>query len=145
MIEKPEAVFIGIVAQKAILECGGKILFVRSKIGEGKWDLPGGRLHFGEDPIDGLQREVQEEIGCQCEIDGVVSVNQVYHETAQKHCVFITYKGTLANGSKIEIPEDELESFTWLPIEDCTADNVYLNCYEAIFKYQKQKNDNSLF
>ncbi len=31
--------------------------------GEGKWNGPGGKIHFGEAPIDAAIRETQEEIG----------------------------------------------------------------------------------
>jgi 8-oxo-dGTP diphosphatase len=39
----------------------GKILLIREK--DGSWELPGGGLEHGEDPIIGLQREVSEETG----------------------------------------------------------------------------------
>ncbi len=31
---------------------------------DGHWELPGGGLDHGEDPHDGLIREIEEEIGC---------------------------------------------------------------------------------
>lgn len=40
---------------------GDRVLLLRKA--EGKWDLPGGRLDQHEDPMDGLARELQEEIG----------------------------------------------------------------------------------
>ena len=42
----------------------GKILFARraNEPAKGKWDLPGGFLEAGEHPVDGLRREVKEEM-----------------------------------------------------------------------------------
>jgi ADP-ribose pyrophosphatase YjhB (NUDIX family) len=43
--------FVGKVAQKALIEKDGKILFVQYPVGdaaEGLWDLPGGRLNQSE-------------------------------------------------------------------------------------------------
>ena len=50
---------------KAVLFNGNKILLLMSAGGrfKGQLDLPGGHLHYDEDPIRGLQREVQEETG----------------------------------------------------------------------------------
>ncbi len=39
----------------------GKFLLIRED--NGMWELPGGGLDHGEDPIEGLRREVQEETG----------------------------------------------------------------------------------
>lgn len=139
MIEKPEEIFVGLVAQKVIIEQAGKILCVRTKLDAGKWDLPGGRLHLNEEPIAGLEREVYEEIGCNCEVHDVVSVNQFYHAAADKPCVFIAYHATLQSDYTIQIPDDELEGFTWLPIAECTPAIVYENCCVAIENYSKKK------
>jgi mutator protein MutT len=53
------------VSKAVIIKEDGALLLLRSK-GEkfpGKWDLPGGHIHVGEDPKDGLVREVKEETG----------------------------------------------------------------------------------
>lgn len=50
------------VTVKGILENRqGKMLFVKDR--RGKWELPGGRMAFGENPRDALQRELKEELG----------------------------------------------------------------------------------
>lgn len=40
----------------------GEVLLVRQRH-TGRWALPGGLLRRGEEPIDGVRREVQEEVG----------------------------------------------------------------------------------
>jgi 8-oxo-dGTP pyrophosphatase MutT (NUDIX family) len=47
---------------KVILHDGDDILVLKGIVGLG-WDLPGGHIHVGEGPLDGLKREVYEETG----------------------------------------------------------------------------------
>jgi len=48
---------------RLLLICGDEVLLVNNWLGAGKWNLPGGGLHKGEDPKLGLLREVFEETG----------------------------------------------------------------------------------
>jgi len=53
------------VSKAVIVKQDGALLLLRSA-GQKfphKWDLPGGHIHVGEDPKDGLIREVREETG----------------------------------------------------------------------------------
>ena len=55
-----------IVAKLALFTKDGSILLLKrsnlSKKHKGEWDLPGGHIHEGEEIVDGLRREVKEEI-----------------------------------------------------------------------------------
>ena len=53
------------VSKAVIIKEDGALLLLRSTGQKfpGKWDLPGGHIHMGEDPKDGLIREVNEETG----------------------------------------------------------------------------------
>src|SRR3989344_5432691 len=58
---------IGVSQKVVILNSEGKLLTIRrsetAPAGPLHWDLPGGDLDYGEDPIQGIVREVKEETG----------------------------------------------------------------------------------
>lgn len=46
---------------RVIIRCGKEVLVVRGWLGSGRWILPGGGMHAGEDAVAGAIREVREE------------------------------------------------------------------------------------
>lgn len=50
---------------------GSKIVVVKGWLGSGKWGLPGGGLHKGEEPLRGVLREVAEETGIRLDVKRV--------------------------------------------------------------------------
>ena len=66
------------VSKAVITKEDGALLLLRSA-GQKfphKWDLPGGHIHVGEDPKDGLIREVREETG----ITLIEPIEKLYEE-----------------------------------------------------------------
>lgn len=54
------------IVTAAVIEKDGKVLIAKRKRGgpqENKWEFPGGKLAADENPEDGLQREIREELG----------------------------------------------------------------------------------
>ena len=60
------------LALKAVIEKGGRFMILKRSekedISQGEWDLPGGAVEFGEEPIKALKREVKEECGIEIEV-----------------------------------------------------------------------------
>jgi 8-oxo-dGTP diphosphatase len=111
--------FIGV---KAIIQNNGKILLIRRSEKykkdniEGIWDIPGGRITPGEEPLDGLKREVMEETGLELkEIKRVIDVSTVF-KNDEKQIVRITYLCK----SKTTKPKlsDEHTEFVWIKPSD---------------------------
>lgn len=138
MLEKDAEHFVGQVAQKAIIERDGKVLFVKSHHDE-RWDLPGGRLHANEYPVAGLKREVREEIGCECDIETMLTIDQYFHDSAKTPCVFINYVARISDQGEIIIAEDELSAYCWLDPTELREDMTFPNCSKALEVYRRMK------
>lgn len=95
--------FFGQVAQKAVLKYGDSFVLVKEQ-GEDKWILPGGRLNVGEKPAAGLLREIKEELGIDCTIENIISVD-TYHggDKSKTPKFFVFYFANAHPGQKIVI------------------------------------------
>ena len=111
--------YIGVVAQKALIEQDGKILLVQyPSTDHYLWDLPGGRLHNDETAIEGLVREVTEEIGAPIEMTGIVTT-LLNHGTVFDAFVVI-YRARLANPGQPLVPEaGEIGHIEWKDKKEC--------------------------
>ncbi|MGH7141448.1 MAG: NUDIX domain-containing protein [Minisyncoccia bacterium] len=108
--------FVGTVAQKAFIEKDGKLLLVQYPTNDpfvaGTWDLPGGRLHQGESVIEGLTREVREEIGAEVEVEKILKTAVNVGPSFSAYVVI--YKAALRDRDQELIPEaGEIGGIEW--------------------------------
>lgn len=89
--------FYRVAAKALIRDDKGQILLVKEK--SDKWDLPGGGLDHGEDPEDGIKREILEEIGISSGITVGKSIRQKSFWMADKQAwlMWIVYEVTLSD------------------------------------------------
>jgi ADP-ribose pyrophosphatase YjhB (NUDIX family) len=101
----------------------GEVLLVRVADrgpGHGLWMVPGGGLKFGEDPLDGLVREVVEETGLEVlpgELLGVRSTVIEPADTISRHriqAVGILYRATVAGGSLNDEVDGSTDLARWI-------------------------------
>lgn len=116
--EIPGTHFVGEVAQKVLIEKDGKILMCRGK-GFSNYDLPGGRVHKGETPEEGLRREIKEELGVDIQIGEAFH----FHVTEETYSgiprYILVFRATLLNQSQPLTPaEDEIQEIRWVGKED---------------------------
>lgn len=87
----------------------------------GAWNTVGGFLGYGEDPIEGLKREVREETGSDCEVDSFVTMNaDRYGENGQ---ALLNSYFIVRLLSEELTPEDDISELCWFPL-DALPDNI---------------------
>ena len=112
------------VAMKAFVEHEGKVLILResathkSNTGAGSYDVPGGRVDAGENPMEALRREVKEETGLEVEIGQLFSMLEwqrpIYGEDCQ---IFGLYFRCTTTDTAVQLSKEH-DQFEWIDPKD---------------------------
>lgn len=77
------------VAAYAVCVRDGQLLLARSPAADGlgsEWVLPGGGMEHGEDPLDTVVRELDEETGYRVEVTGLLGIDSFHHTFRHGGC-----------------------------------------------------------
>ena len=124
------------LAAYAVIRRGPTILLTRiSRRGHhtGRWTLPGGGVDHGESPIEALSREVAEECGMDCEVGGLIGVDDVHFSgTAPSgrhedfHGIHLLFSATVADDAEprpVEV-DGTTDAAAWVDVSDIEAGRV---------------------
>lgn len=99
----------------------------------GSWTLPGGGVDHGESPRDALVREVREECGVACRVDGLVAVDDVHFSgTAPSgrhedfHAIHLVFSGSVPGDAEPRVVEVDgtTDAVAWVPLADVASGRV---------------------
>ncbi len=102
-----------ILVMAAIIEDKGKFLITQrpKDVHNGeRWEFPGGKVDFGEDPRYALGREIEEELGIKIEADDILELSShVYDE--KKHIVLVACHCRYISG---KVKKKQIKDFKWV-------------------------------
>jgi 8-oxo-dGTP diphosphatase len=102
---------IGVFA--SIFDHDKRALCVRQNYGDRHWTTPGGRLEAYETPLDGLIREVREEIGAEIDVLGLVGV----YANSYKDDLVLNFAARLIGNLADWQPHDEIADLGFFPLD----------------------------
>jgi 8-oxo-dGTP diphosphatase len=76
----------------------------------GRWEFPGGKVDFGEDPRKGLEREIKEELGIVVKAHELLDYSSFVYE-GKKHIVLLGIHCDYVSG---EIEHREVADHAWV-------------------------------
>ena len=103
---------IGVFA--SIFDTAGRALCLRQNYGEHLWTTPGGGLEAGEAPIDGLRREVREEIGAEIAVEGLIGL----YANVYKDDLVLNFSTRLLTALDGWQAHDEIAELGFFPLKD---------------------------
>jgi len=123
----------------AIIEKDNKYLFTKrvdpNPRYNGKWQLPGGGVEYGETPEEALKREIQEELGVTVGKCVVVPYIDTKIRTNWQG-IFITYHCHLKNSESKFTLNEEASEYRWFSADeiDYSKNDIFEGCVEMIEK-----------
>src|SRR6266540_4048398 len=105
-----------LVAEAALVR-GHDVLMVKAKRGfsRGYWNRPSGFLDFGEAPETAVEREVEEEVGADITLDGLLGVYHSGFPGKPTYTMGFVYRAHTED-TKFRLKPDEIEAADWFPV-----------------------------
>jgi len=83
-----------------------------------KWEFPGGKIEFTEDPPQALRREIREELGCEINVGEIFCVSSHTYlkpDGKGKHIMMLAYDCAHRRG---EAESLDVNDFRWVTVEE---------------------------
>ena len=118
------------LAAYAWIERGDAVLLCRISspdVAAGRWTLPGGGLEFGEDPADGVLRELREETGLLGTVGELLGVRSAILEPEMTkrgdrlHVVGVLYRVDAVEAELVMEVDGSTDLAAWIPFGELDA------------------------
>jgi 8-oxo-dGTP diphosphatase len=118
------------LAAYAWVERGDAVLLCRiagPDVAAGQWTLPGGGLEFGEDPVDGVLRELREETGLLGTVGQLLGVRSAILEPEMTkrgdrlHVVGVLYRVEAQEADLVMELDGSTDLAAWIPFTELDA------------------------
>ena len=110
----------GSLRTRVLVEGEGKILLIQGWHGGGKWSLPGGGVHKGEQPARSAVREVAEETGIRLDAKQLTDLGQDIYKKNGLRFKMSYYGCRLQERPTTRKQHLEIAALNWVHIADIT-------------------------
>lgn len=144
---KPGIDYIGVSAGVIILNDKNEILLSKrskkTRNEQGKWEAPGGVVHFFETREQTVKREIKEELGIEIEIIEPLHTSDEILKKDKQHWVPTTYITRIKKNQTPKIMEPEkCDEIGWFDLKDVPKNLSYITKLD-IKEYKKYLKRNS--
>lgn len=136
-MEEQKIVIAGVIHHE------GKFLMLKRSSKEdffpNKWELPGGKIEFGEEPDHALIREVKEETGLETTTFYPIKCTHYLIEKPEKkrHTVQIIYLANTANPMHVQLSAEH-EQFQWITLNELNQLDTFEDMHTILQEAQKR-------
>jgi 8-oxo-dGTP diphosphatase len=129
-------------AVKALIKRNNRILVLKTETeNDVYWVLPGGRVEYGENPLEALEREIQEEVSVDAEVNEPVGMYYFYiGEKGEGDQIVLTAFEADIGDQEIDIssnPADEnITEYRWMTPDKLVEKTSNESLEDLIKKYQ---------
>ena len=128
-------------ASALLLDDEGRVLLARRATdpGDGLWDLLGGFVEEGEEPLAALRREIAEETALAIEIDDFVGGFPDRYGDDGVHTLNFYWTARIAGG-ELALDDDELREVRWFSADDLppAGEFAFRNTLEALASWRRR-------
>jgi 8-oxo-dGTP pyrophosphatase MutT (NUDIX family) len=137
-------------AQKAFIVKEGKLLMVKKSKDDpknpNKWEVPGGRMKFGEMIEEHIKREVKEEVGLDIKVGDPFAIwtwkikkkNDEKEEIQIIAVASICYADTINVNAHGQVEDDFLSDMRWVPIDEVMKYDLIPDIIPVVEKFFKK-------
>ncbi|MCA9332613.1 NUDIX hydrolase [Candidatus Saccharibacteria bacterium] len=120
------------IRTRVIVSHNDRVLVVKNLIGDGKWSLPGGGVHKGEDSRVGACRELLEETGITIEPSQLEMIGQASANLSGLKFTYDQYFVELRQKPEIKKQALELTGIAWVKLESLNPGNSQPDVIETL-------------
>lgn len=119
----------------AVIENKGKFLVTKRRSPKkewNKWQFPGGQLEFAERLVEGLKREIQEEVGIDIKTKQFLPIIEIIRQKDKFHGIFFVFLCQMVNEREQIKLNQEASEYMWLSKEEILKLDTLLGTKEII-------------
>ncbi len=107
--QDPKVAVIGLVTHR------GRVLLVRRAVdpGKGQWSLPGGYMDAGEMPHQALERELQEEVNLEVQVQELLGIYPLIDYTGERVGIVLAFRAHPRGSTQLHQGTDDVDAAGW--------------------------------